>query len=137
MEYYRIHNSKRAELKKDVEWGDYTFKNGTFVEAGFSLDLYRVFFGRIITQGQKHEFGVGLGVHLMNVQGSIEGAAYINDIVIGDKEVRAKVLAPLPNLGIWYYVAPFKNLVFMAKLDWFSLSIGDYSGGLWTMLVLV
>ncbi|MCO4822542.1 MAG: hypothetical protein KC469_10775 [Flavobacteriaceae bacterium] len=69
----------------------------------------------------------------MNVQGSKGGAAYINDIVLGDKEVRAKVLAPLPNLGIWYYVAPFKNLVFMAKLDWFSLLICGYSGRLWNV----
>lgn len=133
VEYYSIDNTRRAELTKDVDWGDYTFKNGTFVQAGFSLDLYRVFFGRIISQGQKHEFGAGIGVHLMDVEGRLEGAAYINDEVIGDQIVKAQVLAPLPNIGIWYYLAPIKNLAFIAKVDWFSISVGEYSGSLWNV----
>jgi hypothetical protein len=37
---------------------------------------------------------------------------------------------PLPNLGVWYMYSWSPKWVFGARLDWLSVSIGDYSGGL-------
>lgn len=132
-QYFSIDNAKKAELKEDIEWEDYIFKKGSFVRGGFSIDMYRIFFGRNISTGQKHELGAGLGVHLMDVGAFIDGKAYINDQEVGDKLVKADVIAPLPNVGAWYYYAPFKNLIFTAKLDWFGISIDEFSGSLWNI----
>jgi len=46
---------------------------------GYSISLYRVFFGRVISRGQKHELGAGLGIHALNPKGFIEGNAFIDD----------------------------------------------------------
>jgi opacity protein-like surface antigen len=38
---------------------------------------------------------------------------------------------PLPNIVAWYWYSPSTRWLITSRLDWFSASIDDYSGGLW------
>jgi len=129
-EYFRIANAQKAELKEDFVFEDITFKQGSFVEVGFGFNMYRVYVGRSFSRGLKHEFGGGIGVHALNTTAFIEGEVLVNeeDFVFEKRNVSA--LIPLPNIGLWYYYAPNTKWTLVASVDWFAITIGEYSGGL-------
>ena len=89
--------------------------------------------GRTISSGPKHSLGAGLGVHMMNIGAFLEGEAKTD---LGDKEFRSpktSFLIPLPNIGAWYHWAPTPKWAFLARVDWFGITIDQYSGGLWNL----
>tara|TARA_R110000787_G_scaffold279936_1_gene390357 strand:- start:24149 stop:24931 length:783 start_codon:yes stop_codon:yes gene_type:complete len=132
-EYFAISNNESALLTNDVEWNDLTFKEGTSVNGGFGISVYKIFFGRLISTGDKHELGGGLGVHLLDVNAFLEGNVIVNDDQIIFKRSQVSVVAPLPNIGFWYIYAPTQKLSFDARVDWFGIKIGDFGGSLWNV----
>ncbi|MGY8933809.1 MAG: hypothetical protein ACKVIM_06500 [Flavobacteriales bacterium] len=36
--------------------------------------------------------------------------------------------APLPKLGAWYFYAPNPKWLLTTRVDWFAISIEEYSG---------
>lgn len=132
---WNTHSSGVATLKKDIEWGDIIFKSGSFVKGGTDLSVVRLFFGREFSIGPQHEFGMGAGLHWMELDTFLKGEVLINDgsIEFQRKSVSADI--PLPNIGIWYMYSWSPNWIFQSRLDWLSASIGDYSGGLWDIQV--
>lgn len=133
VEYFGLKKSKSRELKENITWEDLTLEEGTNVKGGYNFSLYRVYFGRIFTQGQKHEFGGGLGVHAINVRVFIEGDVLTNQGDVSFQKSRKSITIPLPNIGLWYYYAPFEKLAFTARADFFALTIDEFSGNLWNL----
>ncbi|MGB5404532.1 MAG: hypothetical protein WBN13_11200, partial [Robiginitalea sp.] len=132
-QYFRVGAEKESTLDREIEWEDVTYQAGARVKAGYGLSLYRIFFGRTISTGQKHELGGGLGVHGLNTNAFIEGEAFVDDASAGFKRENVSAFLPLPNIGIWYLWAPASKWAFSAEVDWFGIKIGEYSGGLWNL----
>jgi hypothetical protein len=130
-EYFSINTSKTVTLDETVEWDDKTYEAKAEVTGGYKFALYRIFFGRVISRGNKHEFGGGLGFHTVNVKGYIEGEASVNEGSASFSRSSASVTLPLPNVGIWYFWAPHQKWAFTGRVDWFGISISNYSGNLW------
>lgn len=126
-EYFSLKKRNRWELERDINWGDVTFKTGSNVRAGVGLDMYRVFIGRTLSRGLKHEFGIGMGLHIPYIWAFIEGDAYINEEEFIFEKKSVSAIAPLPNLGLWYFYAPTPKWGFTANIDWFSLSYNNIS----------
>ena len=129
--FFRIRNSKHVKLEEDIQWNDLTFKAGTGIKGGFSMSIYKIFFGRVITKGPKHEIGGGLGIHAFVIQGYIEGLALVNENEFKYEKSNISSAIPLPNIGLWFIYAPHHRLAFSTRVDWFGLSIDEYSGSLW------
>lgn len=136
-EYFSVKNAHTLSLEKDIEWEDIVFEKGSSVRGGFGINMFRTFVGRIISTGDKHEFGGGLGAHLMNTNAFIEGHLNISDSddneIIKFEKRRVSATIPLPNIGLWYYFAPSKKWLLTARVDWFGISVGEYSGILWNV----
>jgi hypothetical protein len=132
-QYFRVSAAKEVVLEREIEWEDNTYQAGATVKGGYGLSLYRIFFGRVISTGQKHELGGGLGIHGLNTNAFIEGEAFIDDASAGFSRESVSVFLPLPNIGVWYIWAPTTKWSFSAEIDWFGIKIGDYSGGLWNL----
>ena len=130
-EYFSVNTSKTVTLDETVEWDDKTYDVGAEVTGGYKFALYRIFFGRVISRGDKHEFGGGLGFHTVNVKGYIEGEASVNEGSASFTKSSSSVTLPLPNIGLWYLWAPHQKWAFTSRLDWFGISISNYSGNLW------
>ena len=132
-EYFNASYSKKAELEEDIviNDGEYVFKEGSNVKLGYKFNLYRVFVGRIISSGLKHELGGGLGFHITNIGPFIEGNLILNNNDNEFKTTSVSVTAPLPNVALWYHFAPTEKWSFTARLDWFGISIDEFSGSLW------
>ena len=130
-QYWGLSDSKSAVLEEDIHWEDVVLEEGTYAKASTKFSVTRVFFGRRFSASDMHEFGLGAGLHWLEVGASIEGQALSN---VGDTEVyRGSVSAgaPLPNIGGWYTYAFNSKWAFTSRLDWLSASVGEYSGSLW------
>ena len=131
VEYFNAGYSNKAVLEEDIIAGDYTFESGSNVKIGYNINLYRTFVGRVISSGDKHELGGGLGFHVMDIGPFIKGNIIVNGNDNGFKSVSTSFTAPLPNIALWYYYAPVEKWAFTARFDWFGISIDEFSGSLW------
>lgn len=130
-EYFNVSYETKAVLENDIVAGDYTFNKGSNVGIGYKINLYRIFVGHKIWSAEKHELGGGLGVHLLDISPFIKGNVIVNDGDNKFQRVSGSTLTPLPNLAFWYYFAPTEKWAFTAKVDWFGLTVDQYSGSLW------
>ena len=129
-QYWKLSDSSTATLDRDIQWEDVVFEEGSFARAGVGLEVIRLFFGRTFSAAERHEFGLGIGLHWLEVSASVEGQIRTN---LEDSELyRGSVSAdaPLPNIGAWYTYAFSPKWALQSRLDWLSASVGDYSGGL-------
>jgi len=135
LQYWKTDDSNTATLDEDVHWGDVVFEDGTFVSAGAGIKVARMFFGRRFSASDTHEFGLGAGIHWLKFNAFIQGQVLTN---MGNSELyyaNADAGIPLPNIGGWYTYAFSDKWALQSRIDWFSASYGDYSGGLWNALV--
>lgn len=132
-EYFSIRNNYDKVLTEEVEWDDVVFKEGSNVEIDLQLDMYRIFVGRAITKGLKHELGVGVGIHTLSFNSSLQGEVSLSEDIVEIERKSVSFLAPLPNVGLWCHYTPNPKLGFSARFEWFSISIGDYGGSLWNV----
>ena len=105
----------------------------SFARAGIEFDLYRIFVSYSLVQQPKHLFGIGLGSHLFNVAAFIEGEVRTSEGNLEFERRRVSALVPLPNVGSYYYFSPHPKWSLGARVDWFGLTIDEYSGGLWNI----
>jgi len=129
-QHWAASTGEEAVLESDVEWGDVVFEQGSSVSAGTDFSLVRIFFGRNFETSERQRFGVGAGVHWLELGAFIEG-----DIIIaggGNRFGRESVsaAAPLPNFGVWYMYSISPNWAFKGRVDWLDVDVGDYGGSL-------
>jgi len=134
-EYFNAGYSNKRVLEKNIDAGDYTFDLGLEVKVGYNINLFRTFVGRVISTGDKHELGGGLGFHVLDIGPFIEGEINItgdqNNAEYEFKRASTSLTAPLPNIALWYYYAPTEKWAFSARFDWFGITIDEFSGSLW------
>ena len=130
-QYFKTKDSATVTLTEDINWEDYVLKVGSNIGAGVEFSVARMFFGREFSSGQNHEFGLGLGLHWLEISAFAEGEFFLNDESTGFRRESVSADAPLPNIGGWYWYALSPRWLLTTRLDWFGASIGDYSGDLW------
>lgn len=132
-EYFKLSTEETVTLDEEIEWEDVTYPVGGEAKLGYGVGLYRIFFGRVISTGQKHELAGGLGIHGLDTNGFVEGEALIDDVSAGFERSEESIFLPLPNIGAWYTWAPSAKWALIAKVDWFGIKIDNISGGLWNI----
>ena len=129
-QYFASSGEWRKVLQEDVEWNDIIFGQGTGVVAGQEFQLIRTFFARKFRSSEKQEFGLGLGIHWLEIGAFIEGNAVVNGVPAGFRRESVSAKAPLPNIGAWYTYSFSPKWAFRARLDWLSAKIDEYDGTL-------
>lgn len=131
-QYWATDDSRTAVLDEDVTWGDNVLQAGSNIEAGAGLDLIRAFVGReFFTDEDYHEFGLGAGIHWMEIEAYMEGEMFVNGETNGVQRESVEAGLPLPNVGAWYWRSLSPRWLITSNLDWFSASFDEYSGSLW------
>ena len=129
-QYFQSSGEQGKVLQEDVEWNDIIFGQGTGIVAGQDFQLIRTFFARKFTSSDQHEFGLGLGIHLLEIGAWIEGNAVINGVPAGFRRESVSAKAPLPNIGAWYMYSFSPKWALRVRLDWLSAKVGEYDGTL-------
>lgn len=130
-QYFSNDATGDAVLKKDITWSGVTFRKGSNVGAGVELAVTRLLIGRSFIKNDQHEFGVGVGVHNLDLSAYIEGEIIKDDETTEFQNFDVGENQPLPNVGAWYFFSPAKKWLVHARVDWISANVGDYDGGLW------
>jgi hypothetical protein len=132
-QYFSNDATGTATLTEDVEWDDVIFREGSFAEAGVKLAVARVFVGRSFFKNPQNDFGLGIGIHNLDLTTYIEAEIMVNDETTGVQRVEVGGSQILPNIGGWYNYSPAKRWLLHSRVDWISANIGDYDGGLWNV----
>jgi len=129
-QYFESSGSTGAVLEEDIEWGDVIFEQGSSVVAGQGFTLVRAFFARRFESKEQHEFGIGAGIHWVELSAFMKGDVSVGGG--GNTETResARGSLPLPNVGIWYMHSISPKWAFKARFDWLDVSYDIYSGTL-------
>lgn len=134
-QYFTNNAEGEAVLTEDIEWDGDIFREGSLVGAGVKMGIARLMVGRSWIKNDRHDFGVAVGIHNIDLDIYIEG-----DIAVNDEDfefVRDEVGGNqiLPNIGAWYNFSPARRWLLHARVDWISADIGDYDGTLWNTTV--
>ena len=130
-EYFQLGYRRSLEIEEDINWGDYTFRAGTFVKGGIYLNMYRVAIGRTIYESDRFIAMAGIGMHALNIKAFIEGEAYVDDEKFSTDRYSVRGIAPLPNITLSSVYSFSKKFSGALRVDWFALKINEYSGSLW------
>jgi hypothetical protein len=130
-QYFENKATGDATLKEDVSWQDIVFREGTFVEAGVAVKVARVFLGRSLVKNAQHDFGIGAGIHNLDLSAYIGGEVLVDDESTGYQRAPASASQILPNIGAWYNFSPVKKWLLHGRIDWISADINDYDGSMW------
>jgi len=130
--YWNTDTESQQTLTKDFEFGGETFQAGSFVGMGVDTAITRLFWGRSLFRKPNHDWGVGFGMHWMEIDAFVEGQ--ILKAGGGGTELHkenASASAPLPNLGIWYIYSWSPNWAVITRLDWLEVSVDEFSGNMY------
>ena len=129
-QYFTASGARAVALEEDVTWGGVVFQAGTGVKAGQDFSLVRAFFARRFESSEKHEFGIGAGLHWLEFGAFIQGNIIIGNGDTAFRRESVKAVAPLPNVGAWYMHSLSPKLALTTRIDWFGASIDEYDGTL-------
>ena len=115
---------------------DIEFLAGTSVGMGIDTTIARLFWGRSFFRKPNHDWGVGAGIHWIEIDAFVEGQAIIGGAggPVYTKE-SASASVPLPNLGVWYMWSWSPNWVLASRLDWLEVTIDEFSGSMYDVSV--
>lgn len=130
-QYFSNNATGNATLTEDVEWDGVTYGEGSFVDAGVKLAVTRLFLGYSFVKNAQNDFGVGFGIHNLDLSAYIKGEFIIDGDTAGSGKKAVGASQILPNIGGWYNYSPAKHWLLHGRVDWISANIGEYDGGLW------
>ncbi len=125
---FRVKDRGSTTLARDIEFAGYEFRAGVDVSAEAGVEITRLFVGRDLIRDEHRAFGVGFGLHQIEISASVAGEAYVNDASVGARRASGSANGPLPNLGAWYIWAPDDRWAMTARLDWLSADVDPYDG---------
>ncbi len=127
-QYFDSSIGSRVVLMEDVEWKDSVFAAGTSVAGAQGFTLVRVFVGRAFDTSARHDFGVGAGIHWLEIDAFIEGNVILAGGGVSFHREAVSATGPLPNFGVWYQYSLSPRWALRSRLDWLEASVGDYDG---------
>lgn len=125
---FRVSDSASATITRDIDFAGYQFQAGAALDVESGADITRVFFGRDFIRDDTRVFGIGFGLHQIELSASVAGEAYIDGVSVGSRRAAGSASGPLPNLGAWYTWAPNDRWALTGRLDWLSADIDPYDG---------
>jgi len=103
-----------------------TYPISADLETDLDIDLFIVSIEYAISKSDTSEWGVGVGVHGLNLSLDIDGS--LNDASIGSSS--EDFLAPLPNIRVFGRHAFSSKLLVTVGIGWLGLEIDKYDGNL-------
>jgi len=120
VDYFSLNRDASRTLNTQVEWGNQVFPVGSTVNSSYDFSDIRVSAGYSFFKRRDKELGIGVGLHVAGIKTKLEAAG------VGAEST--DVTAPLPVLNFYGTFALTNEWAVRTRLDWLSLSYGDYKG---------
>ncbi len=134
--YWNVDSDSEQILTENFEFQDQVFQAGSFVKSGVDTSITRLFWGRSFFRRPSTDWGVGLGLHWLDIDAFVEGQI-LADPGPGSEFSRetASASVPLPNLGIWYMYSWSPKWVVTTRWDWLDVTYEEFSGNMYDLSV--
>jgi len=129
-QYYSVGRRTSTTLDRDIVIGDTVYPVNGSVGAGFDSDVYRFTIGNLLVQREQLELGLGVGFHGTDFAVFVEGEGSLSGQSSRFRREGRSIFAPLPTIGAFGQWEPARRLTLSGRVDWLSLTIGDYNGRL-------
>lgn len=129
-EFFTLHRDTTNTLARSITFDDVTYDAAASVTSGFNTDIYRFTIGYAFIRTPTIEIGGAIGLHATDVEASIEGEGRIGNASAQVTRRSKDFLAPLPTVGLFGHAEIVPRLTLGGRIDYLSLSIGDYDGRL-------
>jgi len=107
------------------------FDVGADIALGLDTTIARLFVGRSFFRKPNHDFGVGAGLHWIELDFFIAGQATVDGVPTPKAREDITASVPLPNLGIWYSYSWSPKWILITRFDWLDVTIEEISGSLY------
>jgi len=134
LQYFQSAREGRRTLDRTIEWNDDIFEIGADVRVSTSVDITRIVVSRHFIKRDGHDFRLTGGIHWLDLAGEFRGEATLGDGTTEFTTSKASASLPIPNVGAVYQYSPSAKWLLALRADWFSATVGDYSGGIWNVM---
>ncbi len=118
---YRYSRDAARTINREIKFGDKTFLIDWTVASEFDMNVYKASYAYSVIHNAKFDLGLSAGLHVLDFKSSISATG------LGVSE-SAKLLAPLPVLGVRGTWAVTPSVFLKANVDVFAISIDDTRG---------
>lgn len=129
-DYFGYHDDAKTPAEFGFIFDDEIVTAGAYLDSSLDLDIYVANIAYNFYNTERAYFGVGLGVHLADIDLQISSESTAHGVVVGDDSERINYTAPLPNLYVGGAYAFTETLLLRYSAGWMSLEYGDYDGEL-------
>jgi hypothetical protein len=128
-EYYGLDRNGSKTLTRNIVFDGVTYPASVEIDSKFRSNIYRFSVGYSFIRNDKGELGADIGLHTTNFKIALSGQGTSGTgVTLQNRD--ESFTAPLPTLGAYgvYEIAPKISL--NGRVDWLSLKVGDYDGGI-------
>jgi hypothetical protein len=125
--------TRSRNLTKNIEWGDYTFQANANIKATNNLGVYELAYEYAFITRPDFELTGSFGVHLLNMQLKLSGAATLTNpdgttTSVQSQTKASNLPAPLPVIGVGALWAVVPNVYLNGSAQVFKFSYDGYNG---------
>ena len=125
-DYFGYHDDANAPADFEFDWDGETIPVGADLDSNVDLDLYVINLAYNFYRSDRALFGIGLGIHLADIDLGLTGEVNGVKVASGD----ADVLAPLPNIYVAGAYAFSDKFLLRYGGGGMSMAYGDWDGTL-------
>ncbi len=136
-EYFSLRRDGTQSISRDIAFGQTVFPASATLSSFFDSDIFRLSAGWSALRTEQTELGVTLGLHLTRFKLGLAAQAAVGGASAGGRAEAQDALVPLPTLGLYGKHDFTREWSVQARIDYFTLSYGDYDGGLVNLMAAV
>jgi len=129
-EYYGLYRAGTRTLSRDIAWDDTVFPASASLSSQFDSDVFRVGAGWSFLKSPTAEVGGILGLHVTRFRIRLSGEASLGNASATSEFEEKDATVPLPTIGLYGAVQFTPGWYLRGRVDYFSLSSGNYDGRL-------
>jgi hypothetical protein len=130
LDYFGYHDDGKKTSDGFI-FDDVDFIDGARLDSSLDLDVYVANLSYNFIHSERARLGVGLGVHLADIDIKISGKVDVAGTEIDLGSGNADLMAPLPNLYVMGAYSFTDRFLVRGGAGGMSLTYGDWDGSLW------
>jgi len=130
LEYFSLRRDGTNTISRDITWSGTTYPASATLSTLFDSDILRLSAGWSFLRTEQTEIGAVLGLHTTRFRIKLGAQAAVGGATAGAQAEAREATVPLPTLGLYGRHDFARDWSVQGRADYFTLSYGDYSGGL-------
>jgi hypothetical protein len=137
VEYFSLRRNGTQSISRDIAFGQTVFPASATLNSSFDSDIFRLSAGWSALRTEQTELGMTLGLHITRFKLGLAAQAAVGGASASGRAEAQDALVPLPTVGLYGKHDFTREWSVQARIDYFTLSFGDYGGGLMNLMAAV